>query len=61
MSITTFACPSTAQSTRQYTKEKKLFLTLQLKLISGRLSDVATELTKLHHLLLDPSSSNCQK
>ena len=31
------------------------------KKISARLSDVATELTELHHPLLDPSSSNREK
>ena len=31
------------------------------KKISAILSDVATEVTELHHLLLDPYSSNCQK
>ena len=42
-------------------QSQKLYLTLDLKKKSTRLSDVATELTELHHLLLDPSSSNLQK
>ena len=61
MSNTTFASASTEQSTPQYTKDKQLSLTPNLKEISARLSDVATELNELHHLLLDPYSSNHQK
>ena len=61
MSNSTSDCASTAQSTWNSTKDKQLFLTLKLKEISAKLSNVATELTELHHLLLDPSSSNRQK
>ena len=61
MSTTTSASEYTVQSMTQSTKDKQLSLTLELKEISARLSDVATELTELHHLLLDPSSSNRQK
>ena len=42
-------------------QSQKLYLTIDLKKKSTRLSDVATELTELHHLLMDPSSLNRQK
>ena len=61
MSTTTFASVSTAQSTPHSTIDKQLSLNIELKWISARLSNVATELIELCHLLLDPYYLNRQK